>query len=56
MNNSLIDKLDCQERTQDDTTCILQVKHQSRCDHANDSLINAIPILIGNLNYILTRS
>ena len=47
MNNSLIDLLQHQQRMQNDTTHALQIIHQSQWDHANDSLIDNIPIFDG---------
>ena len=44
MKNSLVDLLQCQQRTQDNTTYALQVTHQSQREHANNSLINDTPI------------
>ena len=42
MNNSLIDQLHCQQRTQDDTTYALEVIYHCQKDHVNDSLIDVI--------------
>ena len=47
MNSSLIDLLHCQQKTQDDTTCTLQIIHQSQRDHTNDSLFDDIPTFNG---------
>ena len=44
INNSLIDLLHCQQKTQNET---LQVIHQSQRDHANDSLIDDISTFHG---------
>ena len=57
MNNLLIGLLHCHQRAQNDTSYLLQVIHQSQRDHADDSLINNIPIFDGKLelyfNWIL---
>ena len=43
MNNSKIDVLHSQQHTQENTMHALQVIHQSKKDHANDSLTDNIP-------------
>ena len=47
VNNYLVYSLHCQQQTQYDRTCALQVIQQSQRDHANDSLINDIPSFDG---------
>ena len=47
MNNLQIGLLQCQQRTWNDTTHALQVIHQYRWDHVNDSLIDDIPSFEG---------
>ena len=42
MNNILILLLHCQQWTQNDTTHVSQVTHQSQRDHANDFLIDVM--------------
>ena len=37
IKNTCIDLLRYQQMTQNDTTCVFQVIHQSQRDHANDS-------------------
>ena len=53
MNNSLIIPLQCQQRTQNDTTHALKVIHQSQLDHVKGSLIDDILAFEGNLKYSL---
>ena len=47
MNNSLIDLLHCQEQTQSDIICGIQVIHQSQRDHTNDYIIDDITTFDG---------
>ena len=46
MKNSLINLLQCLQRTQDDTTHVFQVIHQSQ-RHSAKTLINDIPTFDG---------
>ena len=54
MNDLWINLLNCQQRTQDDTTHNLKVIHQSQRYHANDCLVNTYIPMMENLYYILT--
>ena len=47
MNNTLIDFLQCHQRTQNNMTDTLQAIHKSLQDHADDSWIEDIPTFDG---------